>query len=122
MATSHCTKEAVWLRQLLADVGYVQEGLTSIMCDNQACIALAKNPIHYSLTKHINVQHHFIREKLENQETCFKYCPTEDTVADMLTKPLAKNKHPTLIKTMALEAFDYSQSVSVESRALAHSQ
>ena len=34
MAASHCTKEAVWLRQLWADVGYVQEGLASIMCDN----------------------------------------------------------------------------------------
>jgi hypothetical protein len=35
MATSHCIKEVVWLRQLLADGGYVQEGPTSIMCDNQ---------------------------------------------------------------------------------------
>src|ERR1700738_993996 len=33
MATSHCTKKAVWLRQFLAGVGYVQEGPTSIMCD-----------------------------------------------------------------------------------------
>ena len=42
MTTSHRIKEIVWLWQLLADVGYVQEGLTSIMCDNQGCIALAK--------------------------------------------------------------------------------
>ena len=34
MATSHRTKEAVWLRQLWAGVGYVQEGLASITCDN----------------------------------------------------------------------------------------
>ena len=67
MATSHCTKEAVWLWQLLADVGYVQEGPTSIMYDNQGCIALAKNPTHHSHTKHIDIQHHFIKKKLENQ-------------------------------------------------------
>ena len=113
MATSHCTKEAVWLRQLLADVGYVQEGPTSIMCDNQGCIALAKNPTHHSRTKHIDVQHHFIREKLENQEICLKYCPTEDMIADVLTKPLAKDRHQALTKAMGLEAFDYSQSGSV---------
>ena len=60
--TKHCTKEAVWLRQLLADIGYVQEGPTSIMCDNQGCIALAKNPTYHSRTKPINVQHHFVKD------------------------------------------------------------
>ena len=38
------------------------------MCDIHGCIALAKNPTHYSRTKHINIQHHFIREKLEEEE------------------------------------------------------
>ena len=119
MATRvHCTKEAVWLRQLLADVGYVHEGLTSIMCDNQGCIALAKNLTHHSHIKHIDVQHHFLREKLKNHEICLRYCPTDDMIADVLTKPLAKNKHQTLTKAMGLKAFDYSQSKNVEGRAL----
>ncbi len=61
MATSQCTKEAIWLRKLMADVGLVQVGATTIMCDNQGCIALAKNPTHHSRTKHIDIQHHFIR-------------------------------------------------------------
>ena len=55
MITSQCTKEAIWLRQLLAEVGYVQEGATSIMCDNQDCIQLAKNPMH--LLPHQTHQH-----------------------------------------------------------------
>ena len=84
MTISHCTKETVWLRQVLADVGYVQEGPRSIMCDNQGCIALAKKPTHHSRIKHIDVQHHFIRDRLENQETCLKYCPTEDIIVGVL--------------------------------------
>jgi hypothetical protein len=60
MATSQCTKEAIWLRKLMADVGLVQVGATTIMCDNQGCISLAKNPTHHSRTKHIDIQHHFI--------------------------------------------------------------
>ena len=88
MATGHCTKEAVCLRQLLADVGYVEEGPTSIMCGNQGYIALAKNPTYYSRTKHIDVQHHFTIEKLKNQEICLKYCPMEDMIADVLTNRL----------------------------------
>ena len=81
---------ALWLRQFLEDVGCVREEPTSIMCDNQGCIALAKNPAHHSRTKHIDVQHHIIRQKLENQDKCLKNCPTKDITLDMLTKPLVK--------------------------------
>jgi transposase InsO family protein len=113
MATSHSTKEAIWLRKLLADVGFVQEGATTIMCDNQGCIALAKNPTHHSRTKHIDVQHHFIREKLDSGEIILKYCPTEDMVADVLTKALAKERHQRLAFEMGLREGNYSQSGSV---------
>jgi Reverse transcriptase (RNA-dependent DNA polymerase) len=113
MATSQCTKEAIWLRKLLEDVGFVQEGATTIMCDNQGCIALAKNPTHHSRTKHIDVQHHFIREKLESGEINLKYCPTEDMVADVLTKALAKDRHQRLAMAMGLRESNYSQSGSV---------
>ncbi len=90
VATSQCTKEAIWFRKLMANVGLVQVGATTIMCDNQGCIALAKNLTHHSRTKHIDIQHHFIREKLESAEIGLKYCPTQDMVADVLTKALAK--------------------------------
>ena len=113
MATSHCTKETVWLRQLLTYMGYVQKGRTSIICDNQGCVTLAKDPTHHSHSKHINVQHHFIRKKLENQEICLKYCPIKDMVADVLTKPLAKDRYQTLTRAMDLKTFDYSESGSV---------
>jgi hypothetical protein len=88
------------------------------MCDNQGCIALAKNPTHHSHTKHIDVQHRFMREKLENKKMCLKYCSVEDMIADVLIKPLAKDIHQTLTKAVGLEAFDYLQSESVEGREL----
>ncbi len=114
MATSQCTKEAIWLRKLMADVGLVQDGATTIMCDNQGCIALAKNPTHHSRTKHIDIQHHFIQEKLESGEIGLKYCPTQDMVADVLTKALAKERHQNLTRSMGLGVLDYLQSGSVE--------
>ena len=113
MATTQSTKEAIWLRKLLADVGFVQEGATTIMCDNQGCIALAKNPTHHSRTKHIDVQHHFIREKLESGEISLKYCPTVGMVADVLTKALANERHQRLARAMGLREGNYSQSGSV---------
>jgi hypothetical protein len=114
MATSQCTKEAIWLKKLMADVGLVQVGATTIMCDNQGCIALAKNPTHHSHTKHIDIQHHFIREKLESGEIGLKYCATQDMVADVLTKALAKERHQNLTRSMGLGVLDYLQSGSVE--------
>ena len=78
----------------------------------------AKNPTHHSLTKHINVQHKLSREKLENQEVCLKCYLREDMIADVLTKPLAKDRHQVLTKAMGLEAFNYLQYESVEGRAL----
>ena len=75
MTTPHCTKEAVWLRQFLANMEYVQENSTPIMCDHRECIALAKNPTYHLGTKYIDVQHHFVGEKLEKQDICLKHCP-----------------------------------------------
>jgi hypothetical protein len=118
MATSQCTKEAIWLRKLMADVGLVQGGAITIMCDNQGCIALAKNPTHHSRTKHIDIQHHFIGEKLESGEIGLKYCPIQDMVADVLTKALAKKQHQNLTRSMGLGVLDYLQSGSVEDHDL----
>jgi hypothetical protein len=118
MATTQCTKEAIWLRQLLADVGYVQEEATSIMCDNQGCIQLAKNPMNHSRTKHIDIQHHFIKEKLETEEICLSYCPTEHMIADLLTKTLANDRHHSLSRAIGLEVFDNPQSGNVEGKIL----
>lgn len=114
MAASQSAKEAIWLRQLMADVGCVQEAATIIMCDNQGCIALAKNPKHHSRTKHIDVQHHFIREKIEDEVIELLYCPTEHMVADVLTKALGRERHVMLTKAMRLESIDTSLSGSVD--------
>ncbi len=114
MAISQCTKEAIWLKKLMVNVGLVQNGATNIMCDNQGCIALTKNPTHHSHTKHNDIQCHFIREKLESGEIGLKYCPTQDLVADVLTKALTKEQHQNLTRSMGLEVLDYLQSGSVE--------
>jgi hypothetical protein len=83
MVASHCTREAMWLRQLLDDVRCKYDEGTVIMCDNQGAIALAKNPVCDARTKHIEVQHHFVREKVQEEQsswsialrrTCWRMC------------------------------------------------
>ena len=100
----------------MADVRCKQVGGTLVMCDNQGAIALAKNPVHHARTKHIDVQHHFVREKVERGLIRLEYCPTEDMMADVLTKALARDKHERLRKMMGFEDFGHSQSGRVEGR------
>jgi len=61
-----------------------------IRCDNQGVISLTKNPTQHVRTKHIDVQHHFVRKRIENGEIMFEYCSMEDMVVDVFTKALSK--------------------------------
>ena len=88
LATTQAAKEALWLRSLLADLGHPQQQPTTIHEDNQGCIALSKNPVFHARTKHLDVQAHFIRHQVKANQVTLEYCPTQDMVADFLTKPL----------------------------------
>ena len=57
---------------------------------NQGAIELAKNAKHHNRTKHIDICHHFVREQVVSKEIKFIYCPTENIVADNMTKGLPK--------------------------------
>ncbi len=74
-----------------------------IQCNNQGAISLTKNPTHNARTKHIDVQHHFVRKQVKNGEVQFEYCITKHMVADVLTKGLSKERHHKLIKMFELE-------------------
>ena len=63
------------------------------MEDNQGAIYIAENPVEHSRTKHIDVCYHYIREALNKKIIEINYdCPTEDMIADILTKPLPKGR------------------------------
>ena len=102
MALSQTTREAIWLRTLLAELNYPQEGATTLFEDNQSAIALAKNPVHHARSKHIDIQHHYIREKIESKEIDINYMPTDAMIADALTKPLARPKFSKFVAEMGL--------------------
>src|SRR4051812_39083272 len=103
MAITHVTKEAIWLQSLMNELGYDQSTLTLIYEDNQSCIALAKNPVHHARTKHIDIQHHFIREKVQLRKIELEYISTDEMIADTLTKSLPKPAFIRHIRLMKLE-------------------
>lgn len=93
IALSEASKQGQWLRALLRELGKTKllgkEFVVPIFSDNQACIALARDPVAHSRTKHIDVRYHYIRELVAGGKTTVDYCPTEDMIADVLTKPLS---------------------------------
>ena len=91
MGETQATKEAVWLRELLKGL-LAQDELTAtiIFGDNQGAIALARNPHFHARTKHIDIQHHYVREVVEAGKVDIQFVPTTKQVADGLTKPLPR--------------------------------
>jgi hypothetical protein len=85
------TREAVWLQNLHCEIG-VDITPMKIYGDNQSALAIAKNPQYHKRTKHFDIKHHYIREKINDQTIIVDYCPTENMTADIFTKPLAKAK------------------------------
>ncbi len=75
------------------------------MSDNQGAITLVKNPSHHSRSKHIDIQHHIIHEKVEDGVIEMKYVPTQRMIGDVLTKALAKPQYEVLCKEMGLLLF-----------------
>jgi hypothetical protein len=73
-----------------------------IFADNQGAIKLSKNPQHHNRTKHIDVKFHFIRESSQNGLIQLTYIPTDEMVADILTKALPRDRHEKHMKGMGM--------------------
>ena len=86
-------KEAEWMMSFLGELGFNCDEAVVSEQDNQSVIAIAENPIHHARIKHIEIKTHYIREKIENKLVKLVYCPTEDMVADLLTKALPSSQH-----------------------------
>ncbi|RVW12946.1 Retrovirus-related Pol polyprotein from transposon RE2 [Vitis vinifera] len=88
MAQGIC--EGIWLNRLLEELRVPLKHPMVLYCDNQAAISIAKNPVHHDRTKHVEIDRHFIKEKIEEGVFKVSYTPTNCQTADILTKALAR--------------------------------
>ncbi|CCO30980.1 Retrovirus-related Pol polyprotein from transposon TNT 1-94 Includes: RecName: Full=Protease [Rhizoctonia solani AG-1 IB] len=102
VAAASAARELIWVRGFLSELGFTQNGPTVVYTDNQSSMALSKNPGNHQNTKHIRVKYHFIREMIELKEIELKFIPTDEQIADMLTKPLGRVKFPTFVSGMGI--------------------
>ncbi|KAM0055871.1 putative RNA-directed DNA polymerase [Helianthus debilis subsp. tardiflorus] len=78
--------EVLWIQKLLTEIGFPQTKTSMIMCDNEAAIQISENPVQHDRTKHVEVDMHFIKEKLEAGIIKLPFVRSEDQLADILTK------------------------------------
>ena len=91
-ALAHATAELTWIQQLLQDFSVSSSPVPVLWCDSLSAMALASNPVFHSRSKHIEIDCHFIREKVVAKQIELKYIPTMDQVADIFTKPLPPSR------------------------------
>ncbi|XP_034678880.1 uncharacterized protein LOC117909087 [Vitis riparia] len=82
--------EGIWLNRLLEELRVPLKHPMVLYCDNQAAISIAKNLVHHDQTKHVEIDRHFIKEKIEEGVFKVSYTPTNCQTADILTKALAR--------------------------------
>lgn len=95
MALTTC--EITWIAALLKDMGIDDLPPTVLHCDNQAAIAIAANPVLHERTKHIEVDCHFIRDKIASGSIITHHVPSHSQLADVLTKQLSVKQHHQLL-------------------------
>ena len=86
MALGIC--KLLWLKIILDDLKIKWERPMRLYCDNNSAISIAHNPVQHDRTKHIKVDRHFIKEKLESGLICTPFVSSNDQLADVLTKGL----------------------------------
>ena len=89
-AIAHNICEVLWIKQLLEELKVASPLPIKVFCDNNVAIAIAHNLVLHDRTKYVEVDKHFIKEKLENGLIIMPYMPTVEQVAEILTKGLPK--------------------------------
>lgn len=88
VAAAYGACQAVWLRNVLENVGVDQGTGTLLMCDNSSTIKLSKNLVLHGRSKHIHVRYQFLRELVNDEVICLEYYSTLEQLSDIMTKPV----------------------------------
>ncbi|KAL8136156.1 hypothetical protein AgCh_010669 [Apium graveolens] len=102
MALTSC--EVTWLQALLKDLGLHNLPPAMLHCDNKSAIAIAANPVLHERTKHIEVECHYIHDKINSGTITTTHTPTHSQLADVLTKGLSAKQHFYLLSKLGVQS------------------
>ena len=100
MAQGIC--ELLWLKIILEDLRIKLDEPMKRYCDNKSAISIAHNPMQHDRTKHIEVDRHFIKEKLDSGLIYTPYVSSQENLVDILSKGLSNN-FESIVSKMGME-------------------
>jgi len=92
MAFSQATTQALWISKYLCEIGLPLSRPITIYADNKGSITHCLNDKNHRRTKHIDIRHHFVKDQVKFGKVNSEYIPTANNIADLFTKPLARDK------------------------------
>ena len=95
--------ELLWLNIILDDLRIKWDDPMKLYCENKSAINIAHNHIQQDRTKYIEVDRHFVKEKLEEGLVCMSYVPSDHQLADILTKGLNSSMFHDLVFKLGME-------------------
>ncbi|KAM7498207.1 hypothetical protein LguiA_022621 [Lonicera macranthoides] len=101
-AMASLTCELQWLTSILHDFWVPSSHPIPLHCDNQAALHIVNNPVFHERTKHIEIDCHFIREKIQSKLISPCYVSSGSQIADLFTKPLSKDFFHRLIRKLGV--------------------
>jgi hypothetical protein len=90
-AVANTVAETTWLRQLLQEMHLPLKRATVVFCDNVSAVYLSSNPVNHQRTKHIEIDLHFVRERIAAGAVRVLHVPTSSQYADIFTKGLSSS-------------------------------
>ena len=97
------TAEITWIESLLHELNFKLPKPPTVWCDNLSTLAMSNNSVLHARTKHIELDLHFIRDKVAARELDVRYIPTESQTADILTKPLGVGRFNSLKAKLVMD-------------------
>lgn len=107
-AVSKTTAELTWLSRILEEFLVPVTFPITLYTDSQAALQLAKNPVHHERTKHIELDCHFVRDKILDGFINLLHVSTVEQLADILTKVLTGPTHHTLLAKLGVSLHSLS--------------
>ena len=94
--------EVIWLKKLLSELHFPQKKACKLFCDNKEAISISENPVQHDQTKHVEIDRHFIKEKLEKKIISLPFVRSKDQLADILTQAVTSEAFEQILSMLGI--------------------